>query len=314
MLGTQPQPQHTPAPQAHQAPSYSASPAPFRGSASELKADLKRRFSGADDSVVADLAENVVQGQMSQDQALEMLQEMSGAAQGVAQEQSRKDEEYARLLQAQEEHEASRTVPTTNKVGYEGIGGVSRLEQEQRDMELAQQMQSKESAPQQRQQPVARDEWGGAREQQRAHSPTSTFGSYPIHKVAIPSCENRDRNWYFRIEVEGEAGIQYSVYKRYSSFDDFQKRLETQGNAHLRTGPPFPPKSMTSKISSGSSDAHSKRRQALQTWLQNVLEVVCGFSSSSSSSSFQKIKKFYIKPTGQASYLHRAPTCTDRLP
>ena len=239
----------------------------YTGSSADLKADLSRQFSGADDSVIADLVENVVQGHMSRAQAMEMLGEMCGTACNQATELSRRDEEYARMLQAQEEREVTMQRPASKTLGYEGLGNVSRLEQEQRDMDLAKQMQEKENLASRASEQDERPRGGSQFRGQHGGGGGGGGPPLPTH-VSIPTFESRDGATFFLIEVILDNDDHYKVSKRYSQFDQLRQRVEA--SPFGKGGPAFPPKALTSSVAT-----NEQRRHTLASWLQDMVERVC---------------------------------------
>eukprot|EP01064_Diplonema_japonicum_P028062 TRINITY_DN4232_c2_g1_i1.p1 TRINITY_DN4232_c2_g1~~TRINITY_DN4232_c2_g1_i1.p1 ORF type:complete len:616 (+),score=185.74 TRINITY_DN4232_c2_g1_i1:68-1849(+) len=247
-VGGYPQPQVT-----HAVPA--PSPVAFTGNASDLKEMFKRQFQGADDAVVNDLAENVIQGHMSQDQAVEMLREMGQSAVTVRADRERKDEAYARELQRMEDSMPATRAPTTTT--YQGVGGtVSRVEQEQRDMALAQQMQQEEQTKSTTGPSRGGSEWGD----QSLYDPK---GEFKIASLSIPTYEIRDNVTFYIVEVTTIDGQKWSLPRRYSMFSALNDSITPPGHA----SPLFPPKVWV-KMSAAQSE---QRRTQLGIWLNDVL-------------------------------------------
>eukprot|EP01060_Flectonema_neradi_P022174 TRINITY_DN3045_c0_g2_i3.p1 TRINITY_DN3045_c0_g2~~TRINITY_DN3045_c0_g2_i3.p1 ORF type:complete len:632 (+),score=157.75 TRINITY_DN3045_c0_g2_i3:72-1967(+) len=138
---------------------------------------------------------------------------------------------------------------------YEGVGGVSRLEQEQRDMALAQEMQDQENR----------------KSSQRGGS-SSNYGTnhqgdgetVRVQSVSVCDTQVLDTVTYYIVQVSMTNGKSWKLQKRYSVFDTLHQKFSNAGYP----GSNFPPKSMF-KVS---GQGIEQRRAQLNMWLSDLVE------------------------------------------
>ena len=147
---------------------------------------------------------------------------------------------------------------------YEGVGGVSRLEQEQRDMALAQEMQDQEN----RKSSQREQRQGGAPSYGSQASQGGDGEGVRFQSVSVCDTQTLDSVTYYIVQVTMTNGTSRKLQKRYSVFDTLHQKFTAGGYP----GSNFPPKSMFKKTG---QQAIELRRTQLNMWLSDLVEKVC---------------------------------------